>query len=481
MNKNALSKIGMGQIKHVYFVGIGGSGMRGIAEVLHNLDYQVSGSDREQSHTTKYLASLGMCINLGHKAEYIQNCDVVVFSNAITPDNPELLAARRAGIPVIPRAEMLAELMRFKHGIAIAGTHGKTTTTSLIASILAEGELDPTYVIGGLLNSASSHARLGTGEYLIAEADESDRSFLHLQPMITVLTNIDADHLESYDGDIFCLEQKFLEFLHHLPFYGLGILCLDNARIRKIIDNISRPFKTYGFDPNADYVAHTVQHEKHQSWFQISRQDCSEWLQIKLNLPGKHNILNALAAVAVAHQVGVPDTTIVHALETFQGISRRCEILGELIVNHKKILLIDDYAHHPCEIKEMLMTVRQGWEGRRIVVIFQPHRYTRIMYLFEDFCQVLAEVDQLLVLDIYSAGEQAIVGADSRSLCRAIRQRGLVDPIFVEQRNLLPKLLENIVKDNDLLLVLGAGDVHLVSTDLVQQYSTANNLQMANI
>ena len=480
INKVAIGKIGMRQIKHVYFVGIGGAGMRGIAEVLHNLEYQVSGSDLEQSQTTEYLASLGICINLEHRAEHIQNCDVVVFSNAITPDNPELLAARQAGLAVIPRAEMLAELMRFQQGIAIAGTHGKTTTTSLITSVLAEGQLDPTYVIGGLLNSTNSHARLGTGEYLIAEADESDASFLHLQPMITILTNIDEDHLENYNGNLSCLEKKFLEFLHHLPFYGLGILCLDDVGIRKIIHDVARPFKTYGFDPDADYFAHTLQHKQQQSWFHVSRQDCPEWLQIKLNLPGKHNILNALAAIAVAHQIGVPDTMIVRALEKFQGIARRCEIVGELIIKGKKILLIDDYAHHPFEIKAMLKTVRQGWEERRIVVIFQPHRYTRMMYLFEDFCQVLSEVDQLLLLNIYSAGEQPIVGADSRALCRAIRQRGVLNPIFVEQHKLLPKLLENIIEDNDLLLVLGAGNVHLVATDLVQQYGLANTRHTAD-
>lgn len=482
MNKIAIGKTSMRQIKNVYFVGIGGAGMRGIAEVLHNLGYHVSGSDHKQSQTTEYLASLGISVNFEHRAEYIQNCDVVVFSNAIMPDNPELLAARHAGIPVIPRAEMLAELMRFhQQGIAISGTHGKTTTTSLIASILAEGGLDPTYVIGGLLNSTNSHARLGTGEYLIAEADESDASFLHLHPVITVLTSINADHLENYNGDISCLEKKFLDFLHHLPFYGLGILCLDNPGVRKIINDISRPFKTYGFDSNADYVAHTVQHKEQQSWFKISRQDSAECLEIKLNLPGNHNILNATAAFAVAHQSGIADATIVHALETFQGIARRCEILGELVINHKKILLIDDYAHHPCEIKEILKTVRQGWKKRRVVVIFQPHRYTRMMYLFEDFCEVLAEIEQLFLLDVYSAGEKPIAGADSRSLCRAIRQRGAVDPIFVEQPKLLPKLLQNIIEDNDLLLILGAGDVHLVSENLVQKYGTKNILQIANV
>lgn len=460
----------MGRVNHIHFVGIGGAGMSGIAEVLHNLGYQISGSDMRESRVTKHLCSLGIEINLNHDSAQINGCDVVVYSTAITDENCELIEARAKRIPVIPRAEMLAELMRLQQGIAVAGTHGKTTTTSLVASVLAEGGFDPTYVIGGLLNSSGSHARLGTGKYLVAEADESDASFLHLQPTIAILTNVDADHLETYGGDINCLQDNFIEFLHHLPFHGLAVICLDDEIVRKIMGNILKPFKTYGFDKEADYFAHDVRHEGQQSWFQVSRADCKQWLQVKLNLPGKHNILNALAAIAVAHEVGVADESIITALVEFQGIGRRCQVLGELDIQGKNILLIDDYAHHPREINATLQGVREGWPDKRIVIIFQPHRYTRTRDLFEDFCQVLSETDQLLLLDIYSAGEKPIAGADSRSLCRAIRQRGQVDPIFVEQREELPPLLENLIEENDLLLVLGAGDVGVVSTNLVQQY-----------
>ncbi|MFT5425849.1 MAG: UDP-N-acetylmuramate--alanine ligase [Gammaproteobacteria bacterium] len=460
----------MGRVNHIHFVGIGGAGMSGIAEVLHNLGYQISGSDMHESRVTKHLCSLGIDINLNHDPAQINGCDVVVYSSAITDENCELIEARAKRIPVIPRAEMLAELMRLQQGIAVAGTHGKTTTTSLVASVLAEGGFDPTYVIGGLLNSSGSHARLGTGKYLVAEADESDASFLHLQPTIAILTNVDADHLETYGGDINCLQDNFIEFLHHLPFHGLAVICLDDEGVRNIMGNILKPFKTYGFDEEADYFAHDVRHEGQQSWFQVSRADCKEWLQVKLNLPGKHNILNALAAIAVAHEVGVADESIITALAEFQGIGRRCQVLGELDIQGKKILLIDDYAHHPREINATLQGVREGWPDKRIVVIFQPHRYTRTRDLFEDFCQVLSETDQLLLLDIYSAGEKPIAGADGRSLCRAIRLRGQVDPIFVEQREELSPLLENLIEENDLLLVLGAGDVGVVSTGLVQQY-----------
>ena len=460
----------MDRVNHIHFVGIGGAGMSGIAEVLHNLGYQISGSDIRESRVTNHLRSLGIKIEFDHIPTQINGCDVVVASSAIAGDNPELIEARAHRIPVIPRAEMLAELMRFQQGIAVAGTHGKTTTTSLVASVLAEGGLDPTYVIGGLLNSSGTHARLGTGKYLVAEADESDASFLHLQPTIAILTNVDADHLETYGGDIDCLQDNFIEFLHHLPFHGLAIICLDDEGVRKIMGSILKPFKTYGFDPGADYFAHDVHHEGQQSWFQVSRADCKEWLQVKLNLPGKHNVLNALAAIAVAHEVGVADKSIINALAGFQGIARRCQVLGELTIQGKKVLIIDDYAHHPREINATLQAVRQGWSDKRVVVIFQPHRYTRTRDLFEDFCQVLAETDRLLLLEIYSAGEKPVAGADGRSLCRAIRQRGQVDPIFVEKREKIPQLLENFVEENDLLLVLGAGDVGAISASLLEQY-----------
>ena len=460
----------MDRVNHIHFVGIGGAGMSGIAEVLHNLGYQISGSDMRESRVTNHLRSLGIKVELNHHRAQVNGCDVVVVSSAIADDNPELIEAREKRIPVIPRAEMLAELMRFQQGIAVAGTHGKTTTTSLVASILAEGGLDPTYVIGGLLNSSGTHARLGTGKYLVAEADESDASFLHLQPTIAILTNVDADHLETYGGDINCLQDNFIEFLHHLPFHGLAIICLDDEGVRKIMGSILKPFKTYGFDPEADYFAHDVHHQGQQSWFQVSRADCREWLQVKLNLPGKHNVLNALAAIAVAHEVGVADASIISALAGFQGIARRCQVLGDLTIQGKKVLIIDDYAHHPREIDATLQAVRSGWPDKRVVVIFQPHRYTRTRDLFEDFCQVLAETDRLLLLEIYSAGEKPVAGADGRSLCRAIRQRGQVDPIFIEKREEIPQLLENFVEENDLLLVLGAGDVGLVSAGLLQQY-----------
>lgn len=460
----------MDRVNHIHFVGIGGAGMSGIAEVLHNLGYQISGSDIRESRVTNHLRSLGIKVELDHHRAQVDGCDVVVASSAIADDNPELIEAHEKRIPVIPRAEMLAELMRFQQGIAVAGTHGKTTTTSLVASVLAEGGFDPTYVIGGLLNSSGTHARLGTGKYLVAEADESDASFLHLQPTIAILTNVDADHLETYGGDINCLQDNFIEFLHQLPFHGLAIICLDDEGVRKIMGSILKPFKTYGFDSGADFFAHDVHHEGQQSWFQVSRADCKEWLQVKLNLPGKHNVLNALAAIAVAHEVGVADESIIRALAGFQGIARRCQVLGDLTIQGKKVLIIDDYAHHPREINATLQAVRQGWSDKRVVVIFQPHRYTRTRDLFEDFCQVLSETDRLLLMEIYSAGEKPVAGADSRSLCRAIRQRGQVDPIFVEKREEIPQLLENFVEENDLLLVLGAGDVGLVSAGLLQQY-----------
>jgi UDP-N-acetylmuramate--alanine ligase len=466
----ALGESAMGRVNHIHFVGIGGAGMSGIAEVLHNLGYKISGSDQQESRVTKHLFSLGINIELDHNPAQINGCDVVVVSSAIAEDNPELIEARAKRIPVIPRAEMLAELMRFQQGIAVAGTHGKTTTTSLVASILAEGGFDPTYVIGGLLNSSGSNARLGTGKYMVAEADESDASFLHLQPTIAILTNVDADHLETYGGDIDCLHENFIEFLHHLPFHGLAVICLEDEGVRKIMSSILKPFKTYGFDSDSDYFAHDIHHQGQQSCFQVSRADKKEWLQVKLNLPGKHNILNALAAIAVAHEVGVADESIISALAGFQGIGRRCQVLGELNIQGKQVLLIDDYAHHPREIDATLQAAREGWPDKRVVVIFQPHRYTRTRDLFEDFCQVLSETNKLLLLEIYSAGEKPITGADGRSLSRAIRLRGQVNPIFVERREELPQLLENLIEENDLLLVLGAGDVGAVSASLVQQY-----------
>jgi len=462
----------LGRVKHVHFVGIGGAGMSGIAEVLHNLGYSISGSDKNDNKVTRRLQAMGIQVVQGHVPNHINGSDVVVYSSAVPRDNPELQEARARRIPIVPRAEMLAELMRFKHGIAIAGTHGKTTTTSLIASLLAEGGLDPTYVIGGLLTSSGSHARLGKGKYLVAEADESDASFLHLQPIMAVLTNIDTDHLENYGGDFALLKKNFIEFLHRLPFYGLAVVCMDDKVNREVLPSITKPVLTYGVDYEADIYARNIKHKGNKTWFQVSRKNHATWLEVELNLPGKHNVLNALAAITVAHELGVRDEAIAGALRNFQGIGRRCQILGEIVIDNKKLLLVDDYAHHPREISATLNALQTGWPGRRLVIVFQPHRYTRTRDLFEDFIQVLSEVDALLLLDIYPAGELPIAGADSRSLCRAIRLRGQVEPIFVENREEISSLLAGNVRDNDILVVLGAGDIGALAPLLMQQYGS---------
>ena len=466
---------GLGRVKHVHFVGIGGAGMSGIAEVLHNLGYIISGSDKNDNKVTRRLRSLGIQVDQGHTADQVNGSDVVVYSSAVPQDNQELREARDRRIPIIPRAEMLAELMRFKHGIAIAGTHGKTTTTSLIASLLAEDGLDPTYVIGGLLNSSGSHARLGKGKYLVAEADESDASFLHLQPIMAVLTNIDADHLENYGGDFALLKKNFIEFLHRLPFYGLAVICMEDKTCREILPAITKPVLTYGVDFEADIFASGIKHEGNKTWFRVSRNKRADWLEIELNLPGRHNVLNALAAITVAHELGVREEAIINALCNFQGIGRRCQIYGEITINNSKLLLIDDYAHHPREISATLQALQAGWPGRRLVVVFQPHRYTRTRDLFEDFTHELSVVDVLLLLEIYPAGEEPIAGSDSRSLCRAIRQRGHMEPIFVENREEITTLLARNVRDNDILLVLGAGDIGAMAPLLMQQFGSKRN------
>lgn len=461
----------MGRVKHIHFVGIGGAGMGGIAEVLKNLGYEVSGSDIKESAITQRLKSLGIEVSIGHAAENIVDTDVVVVTSAIDDNNEELLAARNNRVPIVRRAEMLAELMRFSQGIAIAGTHGKTTTTSLVASVLAEGGLDPTYVIGGLLNSSGSHARLGSGKYIVAEADESDASFLHLYPIIAVITNIDADHLDAYAGDFANLRHNFVEFLHQLPFYGLAVLCIDDEGVRKILPEVTKPIITYGVDFEADYNAELLRQENTRTWFKVSRKDKNDWLEVELNLPGKHNLLNALASIAVAHELGVSDDHIVYALRHFQGISRRCHVRGDIRINDINVTLIDDYAHHPTEIEATIEAIRAGWPNRRLVVIYQPHRFTRMRDLFEDFSQVLSQTDSLLILDVYSAGEEPITGADSRSLCRAIRLRGQVDPIFVEDKEMVIDVLSGVVEENDLLLTLGAGDIGSTSIQLYQHHS----------
>lgn len=462
----------MGRIRRIHFVGIGGVGMGGIAEVMLNLGYQVTGSDLQENAVTRRLAEHGAIIHLGHESENVHNCDVVVTSTAVKQDNPEVVEAHNLRIPVVPRAEMLAELMRFRHGIAVAGTHGKTTTTSLIASVLAEGGVDPTFVIGGRLNSVGTHAQLGEGKYLVAEADESDASFMYLQPMMAVVTNIDADHMETYDGDFEKLHQTFAEFLHHLPFYGLAILCTDDAEVVRLLPKITRPVITYGFNDDADVRAHDVSQQANRTSFKVSYTDSTsgeqKTLDISLNMPGEHNVLNALAAIAVAHEVGVDDKAIHSALENFQGIGRRFQIYGEYETANGKILHVDDYGHHPREVAATINAVRKGWPGNRLVVVFQPHRYTRTRDLFEDFSMVLSEVDVLVLLEVYAAGETPIAGADGRALARAIRTRGHVDPIFVENIEDVPQTLSGVLQDGDILLTLGAGNVGAAAAGLKQ-------------
>lgn len=449
---------GMRRIHRIHFIGIGGAGMGGIAEVLLNLGYQVSGSDLADNAVTQRLVAQGAQVFRGHAAENVQGVDVVVVSSAIRNDNPEVQAARAARVPVVPRAEMLAELMRFRHGIAIAGTHGKTTTTSLMASVLAEAGRDPTFVIGGLLNSAGTNARLGSSNYFVAEADESDASFLHLQPMIAVVTNIDADHMETYGGDFNQLKNVFVEFLHNLPFYGLAVLCTDDANVRDILPRVARPVITYGFDDDADVRAVDVVQGGGQSRFRVLRKN-RDALDVVLNLPGRHNVLNALSVIAIASEEGVEDAAIVRALGQFTGVGRRFQSHGEHPTANGKIWLVDDYGHHPREVAAVIKAIRANWPERRLVMIYQPHRYTRTRDLYEDFAQVLSDADVLLLMDVYSAGETPIAGADSRSLCRTIRARGKIDPIFVENKAALPDLLANVLRDGDLLLTQGAGDI----------------------
>ena len=463
---------GMGRVKHIHFIGIGGAGMGGIAEVLKNLGYTVTGSDIKENRITRRLQSLGIEVRIGHAASNVEKSDVVVITSAINPDNIELQAARDNRIPVVRRAEMLAEIMRFRQGIAIAGTHGKTTTTSLVASVLAEAGLDPTYVIGGLLNSSGSHAKLGSGKYFVAEADESDASFLHLYPVIAVITNIDADHLDTYGGDFASLRTHFVEFLHQLPFYGLAILCVDDEGVRKILPGVTKPVVTYGLDFEADYNAELLKQEGNKTWFKVSHRHDKDWLEVELNLPGKHNLRNALASIAVAHELGIKDEAIVNALKKFEGIARRCHVRGQITINQHSLILIDDYAHHPTEIAACFEAIRAGWSDRRLVVLYQPHRYSRMRDLFEDFSQVLSRADVLLIMNVYPAGEQPITGADSRSLCRAIRLRGQVDPIFVEDKDTIQDILTSVVEDDDLLLTLGAGDIGALSRDLYEQCAT---------
>ena len=447
------------KVKRVHFVGIGGSGMSGIAEVLLNLGYDISGSDLSSNAATRRLESLGARVYTGHTAQNIATADAVVVSTAVKADNPEVVAAREKHIPVVPRALMLAELRRLKQGIAIAGTHGKTTTTSLVASVLAEDGLDPTFVIGGRLNSAGANARLGSGEFIVVEADESDASFLHLQPVMAVITNIDADHMETYGHSIDKLKQAFVDFTQHLPFYGMVVLCQDDANVRDILPKITKPVTTYGFTPEAQLRAVDVTHEGGQMRFRVVREGAAD-LRVTLNLPGMHNVLNALAAIAVGSEAGVTDEKIVKALAEFKGVGRRFQRYGEAALpSGGHATVIDDYGHHPAEMAATVAAARGAFAGRRLLLAFQPHRYTRTRDCFEDFAQVLSTVDALVLTEVYSAGEAPIVAADGRALARAVRLQGKVEPIFVEAVAAMPEAIRNAARDGDVVLVMGAGSI----------------------
>lgn len=457
----------MGRIKHVHFVGIGGVGMAGIAEVLLRQGYTISGSDLAENSLTQWLKIMGATIYQGHHPNYIEHADVIVRSSAVELDNPELEAAKARLIPIVPRAEMLGELMRFRYGIAIAGTHGKTTTTSLITSILASANLDPTFVIGGRLNSVGSNARLGRGHYLVAEADESDASFLYLKPMISLITNIDQDHMATYHNDFEQLKKTFVEFIHRLPFYGLAIVCLDDPVVQSILSQLSRPTITYGFTDEADFkVSHYVQ-KGTQTQFTVMRPNGAQPLSVTLNLPGKHNVLNAIAAIATASELKIPDSAIVESLLNFAGIGRRFQVYGEFkLPQGGCVTLIDDYGHHPREIAATLQAARESWPDRRLVMVYQPHRYTRTRDLFDDFCQVLSLPDKLFLLDVYSAGEHFIDGADSSTLTNAIKKHGKLEPTFVKDHALLPELFAKELADGDILLMQGAGNIGAIAAKL---------------
>jgi len=451
------------KVKRVHFVGIGGAGMSGIAEVLLTQGYQVSGSDVAATTVTRRLTALGARIAMGHAADNIAGADVVVVSTAVAHDNPEIAAAREKGVPVVPRALMLAELMRLKQGIAVAGTHGKTTTTSLIASVLAEGGLDPTFVIGGRLVSADANARLGKGEFLVAEADESDASFLVLQPVLAVITNIDADHMETYEHDFAKLKEAFVNFAQRLPFYGTAVLCIDDANVRDIIPAITKSIVTYGFAEDAQLRAQDVDHAQGRMRFVASSAKMQP-LSVELNLAGVHNVQNALAAIAVGREAGVADGAIAKALSEFKGVGRRFQRFGEIATPRGgSFTLIDDYGHHPTEMAATLDAVRRSFPGRRLVLAFQPHRYTRTRELFEDFVKVLSTADVLLVADVYPAGEAPIVAADGRALTRALRIGGRIEPVFVEDVSEMPAAIRAIVRDGDVVLTMGAGSIGQVS------------------
>lgn len=477
MNTQQLAKLRsfvpeMRKVRHIHFVGIGGAGMGGIAEVLANEGYAISGSDLAPNVVTQQLVALGATIYFNHRPENIRDASVVVVSTAISADNPEIIAAREARIPVIRRAEMLAELMRYRHGVAIAGTHGKTTTTAMISNIYAQAGLDPTFVNGGLVKSAGTHARLGCSRYLIAEADESDASFLHLQPMVAVVTNIEADHMDTYHGNFDNLKETFITFLHNLPFYGRAVMCIDDDVIRSIIPKVGRYITTYGFSEDADVRITHYEQKGAQGFFTISREDMPD-LDVVLNAPGRHNALNATAAVAVATEEGIADEHILAALLNFQGTGRRFDFLGNFSLEHVngqegEVMLVDDYGHHPTEVDATIKAARAGWPDKRLVMLFQPHRYTRTRDLYEDFATVLNQVDILLLTDVYAAGEAPIPGADSRSLCHTIRQRGKLDPIWVSDVENISSILAGVLTDNDLVLVQGAGNIGKIARRLAE-------------
>jgi UDP-N-acetylmuramate--alanine ligase len=455
----------MRRVSLIHLIGIGGAGMGGIAEVLVNLGYAVQGSDLLPNAVTARLERMGVRVFVGHEAGQVTGASVVVVSTAVAPDNPEFAAAVAARIPVVRRAEMLGELMRFRQGIAVAGTHGKTTTTSLVASVLAAGGLDPTFVIGGLLKSAGSNAKLGTSRYLVAEADESDASFLHLQPMIAIVTNIDNDHLGTHGGDFEKLKQSFVEFLHNLPFYGLAVLCSDDEVVRGILPQVGRPTVLYGLADGADLRAVSLERDGGTTRFQAVRPG-REPLAVELNLPGLHNVRNALAAIAVATELDVADDAIREALAGFQGIGRRIELVGEVATKSGRVTLVDDYGHHPTEIEATVDAVRQAWPGRRLVLAFQPHRYTRTRDLIDDFGRALSAADALLVTEVYAAGEEPIANADGRAICRAVRGRGRLEPVFVEDVRELPAALAGVIADRDVVLTMGAGSIGAVAHEL---------------
>lgn len=456
----------MRRIQNIHFIGIGGVGMCGIAEVLHNQGYSVSGSDVKESATTERLAELGITIHIGHQAENVFEAHVIVVSTAINEANPEIIWGKENRIPIVRRAEMLAELMRYRHGIAIAGTHGKTTTTSLMASVLAATGEAPTFVIGGRLTSAGTNAQLGSSSYLVAEADESDASFLHLQPQTVIITNIDEDHMDTYQGDFEKVKRTFIEFVHNLPFYGLAVLCVDDENVREILPSLSRPVLTYGLDDSADFYATDIVQTGRYCEFLAHRPE-GEPLKIRLPMPGRHNVLNALSTIAVATDLGVDTAAIQAGLMGFEGVGRRFQEQTPLTLGDgSDIMFVDDYGHHPSEVLATIKAIRAGWPEKRLVMIYQPHRFSRTRDLYEDFVRVLSQVDVLLLLDVYSAGEAPVNGADSRSLCGSIRQRGTVDPVHVGSVDDLRSILKNILKKDDLLITQGAGDIGLISKQL---------------